>query len=58
MKELTNLELLRAVQYALNTVHKTRLRGAPHGIGDTYQLAAIVDKAIEHAENNKEPSDH
>jgi hypothetical protein len=44
--ELDTVQLLRAVQYALNQVPNHGLRGCPHGFRNTYQLASAVDKQL------------
>lgn len=44
------LELLKAVQLALNTVRNTGLRGCPGGFKDTYELAAEIDRQVKLAE--------
>ena len=44
------LELLRAVQHALNAIPNTRLRGNPLVLRDSYQLAALVAAAVERIE--------
>jgi hypothetical protein len=55
--KLTKLQLLKAVQHALNTVPQQSLRGNPAGFKDTYELAEAVDWAVMWAESNKEEGD-
>lgn len=52
---LSPLELLKAVQLALNMVPRHRLRDDK--FRDTYELAAEVDRHVQWAEENKEESD-
>lgn len=58
VEPLSLLQLLQAVQYALNRIPRTNLRGCPHGITDTYMLASYVDVYVAHGEENKEERDY
>lgn len=57
MSEPTLLELLKAVQFALNSVASHKLRGCPGGYKNTYELAARVDAAIYFRQENKDDAD-
>ncbi len=57
MSEPTLLEVLRAVQFALNKIPNTRLTGCPGRFKDTYQLVKAVDVQLYFREENKEDGD-
>jgi hypothetical protein len=55
-RKTTTLELLDAIQSALNQIPRRKLRGLPN-FKDTYELAAEVDRHVGRAQENKEEGD-